>query len=662
MMYVLAASNAPTAELLTDLLYIFGVATVVVALLHLKKLPSLLGFLITGVLVGPAGFGLIEDAAAIEIMAEVGVVLLMFTIGLEVSLADLMRMARLVIGGGVIQMGLTAVAATGVALALGMDTIPAIAVGLIVSASSTALVLRLLGDRGELGTSAGQLSLAILLFQDFAVVGLMLVFPMMAAGSMSFGGLALGLGKGVAVTAAIFLGARFLFPWLLTRVVALRSREVFLLATLATVMGTAWVADALGLSLALGAFVAGLVVSESDFSHQMFAEVLPFRDVFNGLFFVSVGLLISPDVVTSSWGLLLGMIAFVFIAKGLIVFFAAKLLGLDTAAAIVAGVALSQVGEFGLVLAQQGALLGLVTARDHSLIIATAVATMAITPLLLPWITRRVGDLKEDDDIPAIDHELSNHVIIIGYGLNGRNVARALRQLGVQYVVVEMNQATVRAESAAGVPIVYGNATRPALLHHLHVEKARALVAAVGDAAVTREIVTNARGSNPDLLIIARTRYVAEIEPLRQMGANVVVPEEFETSIELVARVMRAYGASEAAVQREKRALRGERYRALLEDAAEVETASVADLLAGLDIARIYLRDDPEIVGRTLAELDIRARTGATVLAVLREKEAYATPAASFEISGGDMLVLAGDADSIRQATTLLGKETDAAE
>ncbi len=656
---ILAASNAPTAAFLMPLLWIFGVATLFVALLHMRRIPSLLGFLATGVVVGPAGFAVVEDAATISILAEIGVVLLMFTIGLEVSLKDLARMAKQVLGGGAIQIGLTSLAFTGLAMLAGLGGYAAVSVGLMVSASSTALVLRILGDSGELGTPYGRLALGILLAQDFAVVALMLVLPMLASGDLSIGTLAIGLGETFGVTAGVYFGARFIFPWVLERVVELRSREVFLMTTMAVVFGTAMVADALGLSLALGAFVAGLVVSESDYSHQMFAEVLPFRDVFNGLFFASVGLLIDPDAVSANLGLLLAFIGCAIVLKGVIVVFTAKVLRLDWHSAIIAGVALAQVGEFGLVLAQQGAALELISATHYSLIIATAVASMALTPLVLPGFK---GWLRKSDaptDLPDVETELVDHVIVVGYGLNGRNVARALRHLHVPVVVVELNQTTVVDQKHDGIEIVYGDATRPALLHHLHVEKARALVSAIADAAATREVVANARHANPDLQIVARTRYVAEIEPLRKLGANVVVPEEFETSIELVGRVMRAYGASDESIFREKRALRGERYRHLLEDVDDADTAEIGELMYSLDVTRVAVESGGPLAGKSLAELDFRKHTGATVVAILRGKETIGAPDAHDPLVGNDTLVVVGDAECLHKVHQLTGQEPD---
>lgn len=653
----LAASNLPTAALLTDFVWVFGVGALVVALLHTRKLPSLLGFLITGLLVGPAGFGLVQDRAAIEVMAELGIVLLLFTIGLEVSLKELARIARQVIGGGVLQIAATTAAVTALAHVVGgLAFNSALAVGLIASASSTALVLRLLGDRGELRLPHGELSLSILLFQDFAVVILMLVLPMLAAGEVVPTALLATLGRAVAISVGIVVVARFVFPWVLARVVDLRSREVFLLASVVAVFGTAWVADAAGLSLALGAFLAGLVISESEFSHQMTAEVMPFRDVLNGLFFVSVGLLIDRDVLFGNLGLLVGIALGALILKAAIVYVTGRAFRLERRAALLAGIALSQIGEFALVLAQQAASLELISSEQHSMLISVSVMTMLTTPLVLPFAGRLLASTPTDapvDDASSA-HDLNDHVIVVGFGINGQNVARALRQLNVKYMIVEMNRATVLQAREDGFPIVFGNATTSALLHHLHVEKARALVSCIADAAATRDIVASAHHANPELLIIARTRYVAEIETLRALGADSVVPEEFETSVELIGRVMRAYGAPESAIHREKHNLRAEHYRALLEDAPP-ETHDFSHLLEHVATMEVIVGAKAD--GSTFTEIDLRRKSGATAIAILRDAITHPAPDGSFELRQGDRVILIGDANALDGASRVLTRD-----
>lgn len=636
-------------------------ATVVVALFQRLGLPSLLGFLLTGVVLGPAGFAVVHEASSIDVVAELGVVLLLFTIGIEVSLKDLARLATRVLGGGSLQMLVTTLA-VGAALALaGYGFSRGLIFGLLICTSSTALVLRLLGDRGELGTRYGQLSLAILLMQDFAVVALMLVLPMLGSEDTAWLDVGLSVGKAVLIATAIYFAARFVFPFLLKRLVALRNREVFLLAILGVVLGTAAVAERVGLSLALGAFIAGLVISESEFSHQAFAEVLPFRDLFNGVFFVSVGLLIRPEAVTTHSVALVGWVLMVLLVKAGVVLAVARLFRLGWRDSLMAGVALAQVGEFGLVLAGQARELKLVDASEHGMVVTAAVFSMAATPLLLRVVKaalpKDVGPTADLDEVNQVAGHLEDHVVVVGYGLIGQTIARALKLLEVPYVVVEMNLLTVSTQRAKGEPIVFGDASRGTLLDHLGIAKARTLVVAVADAATTREIVTHAHHANPKLVILARTRYLTEMGPLKALGASQVVPEELETALELIGRVMRAYGAPEAMVYEQKGKLRGTHYSALTEGGAD-DLAPVYEMLGALQIERVTVAADGPAVGRSLAELNLRRRTGATALAVYRDGEAVLTPAGDFVLAAGDDLVLAGGTDAVLQAGQLLRPST----
>lgn len=644
--------------LLGSLLIIIGVAAGIIAVMQRVGIPSIVAFLLTGVVVGPAGFGLVEDSEAIAAMAEIGVVLLLFTIGLEISIRELAAMWREVFIGGGLQILITFALGTAVALQFDIPTPQAIFAGLIVAASSTALVLRLLGDNGELGRPYGRLALGVLIMQDIAVVFLLLIVPMLASGTFDARETGTQLGKAVGLIVAIFIAARFLYPWLMRTVVKTRSREVFTLATLAVVFGTAELAGLAGLSLAVGAFIAGLVVSESIFSHQMLAEVLPFREIFNGLFFVSVGLLVSREALVGAPLMLAAAVLIVMVVKALIVFGVAKLLKLSLTEAILAGVSLSQVGEFAFVLAQQGLNYDLLSRDDYAIFISASVFTMLLTPAAIALGKRVTATINKRDgtenELSAIPENIAcdDHVIVIGYGVNGRNTSRALETLGVRYIVAEMNIRTVEHERENGVPIVFADAVRPSVLDELHINKARALVVAISDPAATRQIVSAARHANPDLHIIARTRFVTELQPLIELGANEVVPEEFETSLQLTASVMRSYGASTFAIEREREKLRHAQYGALLnEDSSQHgRQPRLLDLLSDLELDYAELQDGDHGINSSLAELDLRSKTGASILAVVREDGWLANPPGGFRLSAGDSVVLVGQPEQIRAA------------
>lgn len=644
-----------TIPILNELVVVLAVAGLIVWIFQRLRLPPILGFLAAGVVVGPAGLGVVQDQYAIEVMAEIGIVLLLFTIGLELSLEQLARMARLVFGGGVGQGLITTAVGVGAAMAVGFELRPAFFLGILLAASSTALVLRLLGDAGKLGTPFGRLALAILLFQDIVIVLLMLVVPVLGGQDATLLEVGTQIGLALAVITAMYVGARFVFPWVLERVVASRSRELFTMVTVVTVFGTAYLAGLAGLSLALGAFIAGLVVSESHFAHQMMDEVLPFRDLFNGLFFVSVGLLVDPAVLLAEPLLVVGLIVGVMIAKAVIVTAVGPLVGLDLRNAIIAGAALSQVGEFSFILAQQGRQYNLISPENHALFVAVVVGTMALTPVAL-WLGETVAarlPVQTPTHAALADEQaraaMDDHVIIVGYGLNGRNVARVLRQIEVPYVVVEMNVGTVEDQRALGEPIYFGDASRPVVLEHLGVEEARALVVAVGDPATTREVVAAARRANPKLWIAARTRYVAEIRPLEELGADLVVPEEFETSLELAGRVMAAYGASPRAIDREKRLLRAAQYRVLLDDEAPA-LPTLEALVGGLSTEYVDVEPDHRYAARDVGAIEADLPPQISVLAVLRGDASFVDPPDDCVVEAGDVLVLLGPGHGLRKA------------
>ncbi len=564
--------------ILADILIVLALAAAAAWVFHLLRLPSIPGFLLAGVLAGPAGLGLVGDRHDIEALAEIGVALLLFVIGLEFSLRDILRMRRHFLGAGAAQVLATAGLVCGVAIVAGAAPPAAAFVGLLAAMSSTAIVMKLLGDRGELAAGHGRMTLAILLFQDLAAVFLMLVVPVVGAGGASAGEAAFGIAKALGVTAGIVLAAAVVVPRVLDLVVRTRSRELFTLATMVTVAGTAYLMAGAGVSLALGAFVAGVVISESPYAHQIMSDAIPFRDVFNGLFFISVGMLVDPAVVAANPGAAPALVALVVAGKALVAGGVALLFGSGLRSAVLVGTGLAQVGEFAFVLLPLGIGLGLLGPDDQSLFVAVSVGTMLLTPLLVPIGHRvaarldRAGVRRAAEGGPGGDAEGAgprDHVVIVGFGINGRGVARVLRGLGVPYSIVELNARTVSEESALGEPVIYGDATRDLVLRRAGADRARAVVVTIPDAAAARHVVAAARALRPEATVIVRTRFLAEVDALRALGADAVVAEEFETSIELAGLVMERYGAPPRAVVREKRAMRCEGYRALRDESGQ---------------------------------------------------------------------------------------------
>ena len=656
---------------LKDLAVIFAVSLVVILVFHRFKLPPLPGFIVAGVLLGPNALGLISDVHRVEGLAEVGVILLLFTIGIEFSLGRLKEMGRQVTGAGSLQMGFTVAATGAVALAFTPRWETALFLGFLVALSSTAIVLKVLTDQGEIDTPHGRLATGILIFQDLCVVPIMLVLPFLA-GKAEGGAaaLALAMAKAVAVVIGVVVLARTVVPRAFTFILKTKSRELFLIAIILlgtlTALGTA----AAGASLALGAFLAGLVISESDYAHQALAELLPFRDIFISLFFVAVGMLVQFDFLTRHpWLTLIG-VAVIMGGKTLSAAAGPALMGYSGRVALLSGIGVSQVGEFSFVLARECRAMALLSEGLYQTFLAVAVITMLVTPFLLqggPALLDRLERLVPLDrllpgfrpkGITSVQEPLTDHVIIAGYGLNGRNLAAALRSIDAPYLIVELNSQSVRNARARGEPAFYGDATREEILRSLGLERAKMLVVAISDPAATRRMVRVARSLSPTVHIIARTRYVVEIPELERLGANAVIPEEFETSIEIFSRVLAHYQVPRNDVDRLIDEIRASHYQALrtgpglrLSMAGQIGT--VPQMIA----ERIRLPAGAAAVGRTLQQTKLRTQTGALILSVARGTSDIATPDPKFRLAAEDVLVVVGRPDQVRAAQELLTGE-----
>src|SRR5262245_7723239 len=462
--------------LLDDLLILLVASIPIAFICHRLRLPVIVGFMITGVVIGPYGLGLIKDAHAVQSLAEIGVVHLLFTIGLEFSLRRMMEMKRLVLFGGGLQVSLTIMGVAGLSVLLGRDTSQAAFFGFLFALSSTAIVLKTYMDRQEIDTPHGKAGVGILLFQDLCIVPMMMLVPVLSGkeGS-SFTNIAIKLGTALAVIAGVILAARFVVPFLLHHIVRLRSPEVFIIFVVLVSLGAAWLASQFVLSMVLGAFIAGIVLAESEYSHQIVSDVMPFRDVFNSVFFISIGMLLSLGSLAANLWTTLGWFGALVLGKAIIVLVVARVLGNSLRIAAMVGVGLAQVGEFSFILAKVGLGQGLLSDVDYQRFLAASILSMIATPFLIKAAPRvgyalqarlapgsllepRVGDLVE------AGNELSEHIIVIGYGMNGRNLTKVLHRVGIPFVVLELNAEVVRRARVEGVPIVYGDAGRKEVL------------------------------------------------------------------------------------------------------------------------------------------------------------------------------------------------------
>ncbi len=656
---------------LGNLLVIFSVSIAVVFVFHQFRLPSIAGFLVAGALIGPHGLNLISDVGTVQILAEIGVVLLLFTIGIEFSLVQLASLKRLLLVAAPIQVGGVLLVACLAVLPTGLGWQEGVFWGFMISLSSTAIVLKTLANRGDSDSIHGRATIGILIFQDLAVVPMMLLTPILASHAEGAGlSILVTLGKSAIVVGLVVAGAWYAVPKLLEHIVRSRSRELFLLTVIVLCLGIAWLTSLGGLSLALGAFIAGLVISESEYSHQAMAEVLPFRDSFNSLFFVSIGILMNWRVLIEHPFVVAGLLVAILVVKFVTGALAAVAVEAPPRSALMVGVALAQVGEFSFLLAQQGQESGLLRGDPYQVFLAVSVLSMIITPFLMEWspsMARRVEAMQRlrhwfptRTTAHALQTEgkhirIKDHVIIVGYGLNGRNLARVLSETEIPHVALDLDGDTVRREAQHGVPVYYGDATNANVLRHMKIEDAKVLVVAISDPFVTRRTVQVAKGLNPKLHVVVRTRYLRELEELHQLGADDVVPEEFETSIEIFALVLRTYDMPQEFVTRKAEQIRREGY-ALLRRSELPELAHHlrGGTLTDAEVETCRIEADAPSVGKTLDELAVRPRTGASVIAWTRAGVTESNPSLKTKLKGGDIVVLLGSREQIRRAMSLL--------
>ena len=666
-----------TTTVLPQLVIILGVGVAAAVVVALLRLPAVAGFMLAGAIIGPSGFALVKDAHAVEVMAEIGVILLLFTIGLEFSLDRLKRIGKLVAVGGTLQVGLTTAAVVGAALAFGETLARGVFFGFLMALSSTAIVLRGLTERGETDAPHGRFTVGALIFQDLCVVPMMLLVPVLAGESDDAPalGIALALGKAALFIVVTLVVGRLLLPRILVHVDAARSREVFLLAVLVVCAGIATLTASFGLSLALGAFLAGILLSDTAFGHRAMANVLPLRDLLTSVFFLSLGMLFDASVFRTDGLLVAVLFAALFFGKGLIATLASLAMKFPARVAWLAGVSLAQFGEFGFVLAKEGERVGLIAADESRVLLAAGLLSMFVTPLsmrLAPHVTagarllrpleRLLGvrGIDEADEGPS--HGLTGHVIVAGYGLGGQMLVRSLRDLEIPHVVLDMNVDSVRAGAAQGVPLYSADVTSDEVLRHAHFPEAAALVLLISDMAATRQAVAVARAISTTIPIVVRSHRHADSEGLKALGANEVISDELEGGVEVLARVLRLKGTPINVIGPQVRRARDDRGAA---DPARrfviprPRLGSIADL-AELKVQPVVINEGTTAVGKALADLALRSQSGAQVLAVRRGEELVDDIDPTRPLEAGDILYLAGTRENVYRALVVLGAGSSA--
>lgn len=652
---------------LRDFVIIFSAAIGINFLFYRLRIAPIVGYLIAGVLLGPSMLGIVKDLALIEVLAEVGVILLLFLIGIEFSLDELLKINRSVFIGGFIQVFLTSVAVLLVSISLGISVEKGLFIGILVAMSSTAIVFKVLSDRGEMNSPQGRLSAGILIFQDLSVVAIVFLLPMLGGKSgFSAFEMAVNIFMALALVGIVILVSRFVVPVMLYQIVKTHSRELFLISIVLICFGTAWLTSLAGLSLALGAFLAGLVISESEYGHRAFSEILPLKDIFSILFFVSIGLLLDVDSVFRSPLPVLFAVLAILVIKFVTGTLIPVVLGYPLRIGILVGVTLCQIGEFSFVLSKEGINLGLFSGDDYQVFLASAIITMIFTPFMIQGggrfseyferlpISEALKSGRINEDIPE-KAELTNHVIVVGFGLNGRNVSRVLSASGIAYVAIEMNPETVRIEKKKGIPIMYGDASNEAVLSHVNLMTARSVVIAISDASATRRIVELAHRLNPSVYIIARTRYTSEVKPLYSLGANDVIPEEFETSIEIISRVLHRYFIPVNEIEKHIGEVRKDGYGVFRNTRQKYDVfPELKQHLPDIEVETIRIVEGSPLVGKDLAEVGFRKRYGVTVIAIQRGKQIISNPSGEISLMAHDIIILIGKRENITGISSAL--------
>ena len=633
--------------------------------------PSIIGYLITGILLspsvlGPRVFHVVHPESITE-FGDIGLVLLLFTIGLELSPSHLLKLGGRLVTATLLQViSTTVVAVICLKLLTPLSFLGTLVIGAGVSLSSTAIVLKVLSDRGEVHSTVGSVSTGVLLLQDVAVILFMLFLPLLApmGAEVSLGGKLWTTFVGVAEMAVIAALARWLLPRVVRGITKHGGHEMTALLAVIVASGGAWVAQQAGWPLEIGACIAGLLLAEADVRHQLIADITPFRDLFNALFFIALGMLVDLSIVFQHAGFLAAAIIATIVLKILLTSGSVMIAGWPLRLATQLALGLCTVSEFAYVLAREAERYEIINHTALALLIPYAVGTMLVGAVLVPVappVARRVMNWFQPDRRPhegeKAEHEtLKNHVIIVGYGLGGQDLARVLTSTRIPYCVIEMNRTRVEAARLQGAHVLYGDAARMPILRSAGLDDAKALVIAIGDVPATRHVVAQARAARKSLYILARTNYMSEIDTLKDCGASVVIPAEFEVSIEIFSQVLKEFRIPDNILRAQIASIRAGGY-SMLRGVPYDRAAHLKELLevfATTATETYYVEDDCTAAGHSIAALGLRKATGASIIAVVRAGKPSVNPMPDFEIHAGDVLILVGSHPQLDAARKLL--------
>ena len=646
---------------LRDVVVILGLTVIVLFIFQRLKIPSIVGFLLTGIIAGPSVLGLISATREVEILAEIGIILLLFTIGIEFSLDRFSKMKKSVLIGGSIQVILTFIIFYLIALQWGLSTNESIFIGLLVSLSSTAIVLKILQERGEMDSLTGRTAFGILIFQDIAVVPMVLLVPLIAGYRSDIAGsLFLLFIEGIGIIILTLVCAKWIVPPLLYQIARLKNRELFLLSVIVICFAVTWLTTSIGLSTALGAFLAGLIISESEYSHQALGNILPFQDLFTSIFFISIGMLLDVNFFIHNPVLIILVAVILILIKSSIAGLVTGLLGYSFRIMVLTGLLLSQIGEFSFILAVTGLEYNLINGNIYQIFLGVSILTMALTPFIVAAAPKTADTLLKlpiphkiisgayPIDYGEVIYE-KDHLIIIGFGINGQNVAKAAQTAQIPYNIIEINPELIKNAKTDETSVIYGDATHEPILKKANIESARVVVVAISDPLGTRKITDIAKKLNPNTYLIVRTRYMQEMDSLYKLGADEVIPEEFETSVEIFSRVLDKFNVSHTDINKYINKIRADKYemfRNLSDNRLNVCDFDVND--SDMEISNILIKDNPEFVGKTLSQIKFEEKYNVNVLLIQRDSQILSKPKQTTQIKSNDTVVVMGKIQDIK--------------
>lgn len=659
--------------LIANILIVFAVALFVGMIFNRIRVPPLVAFILTGVIVGPYGFSIIKGQDQVANLAELGIILLLFTIGLEFSFKDLWKIRSIAIVGGFLQVGLSFAFFCGFALLMGLSGTEAILMGFLFSLSSTAIVLKILHQRGEMDSPHGSIALGILIFQDLMAIPMIMAIPFLASipqfsptPLLSYEALVSLIIYDLVIVLILVALAKWVIPRVMHEIARTRNQELFLLVVILTCFGVAWMVTFTGMSLAIGALLAGLIISGSEYSHQAASIVLPFRDIFTSFFFISVGMLVDVRFLVANFWLVVFLIVIAIVAKALFATAAPLALGYPLRTAVMAGLALAQVGEFSFIIAQSGFSSGILPSEIYQMFLTVALITMAFTPFVIgigqpvtgrlcsmPALSRIAQGTCNTDENRKIPLK-TDHLVIIGYGVTGRNLARTALSSGIRYSIVELNPDLVKAARNEGESVVFGDATSEGVLVHAGIPRARIAVVAINDPVATRKIVGHCRRLNPAISIIVRTRYVSEVQDLKSIGADEVIAEEFETSVEIFTVVLHKYFIPRDQIETFISDVRADGYQMLR--SRSIVPGTLPDLvrhIPDITIASFTVEPGSPLAGTTLGAFNLRKRYNLLVLAIRRGEETITALSGETRLAAGDIAIIYASPEDIAKGAGL---------